>query len=151
MSSNATRKESVKLLCKSILNRLENQKSIAFAPRLRQIIQDEVHQLVGPAIYTDEDLREKALSKVGARAEMLADSKFSDSEQFRAAKAVVRQSFGDDELNGFYFQKPLKQIAGMIAAYFMRSSHIDDVYETDEDLERNIVDSVKKFNPAELH
>jgi hypothetical protein len=130
------------------MTRLENQKSIAFPPRLRQIVQDEVFNLVGPYILTDEDLRDRTISRMGAKAEILQDSKFSESEQYKAAKAVVKSTFGDDELNGFYFQKPLKSVAGVIVEYLMRSSHIDDVYETDEDLEKQIVDVVKKFDPA---
>lgn len=146
-----TKRDTVRLLCKSIINRLENRKSIAFPARLRQVIQDEVCTLIGPYILTDEDLRDRTLAKIGARAEVLKDSQFTDSDQFKAARAVIRNSFGDDELNGFYFQKPVKTVAGTITEYFMRSSHIDDVYETDEDLERQIVEVVQKFNPADLH
>jgi hypothetical protein len=146
-----TQRETVRLLCKSIITRLENQKSISFAPRLRQIVQDEVFGLIGSMVLTEEDLRERALAKVGAKAEALQNSQFAESDQYKAAKAVVRSTFGDDELNGMFFQKPLKFIAAEIAKYFMRSSHIDDVFETDEDLEKSIVEFIKKFNPNELH
>lgn len=147
----ATQKETVRHLCKSIITRLENRKAISFPPRLRQIVQDEVFGLVGPYILTDEDLRERTLAKMGARAEVLQETTFTESEQYRAAKAVVRAGFGDDELNGFYFQKPVKHIAGTISQYLMRSSHIDDVYEMDDDLEKQIVETIQKFNPADLH
>ena len=147
----ATQKETLRLLCKSIVTRLTNQKSISFPPRLRQIVQDEVFGLITPLVLTDEDLKERTLAKIGAKAEMLQDSAFTDSDQFRAAKAVIRNNFGNDELNGFYFQKPPKHVADSIVQYLMRSSHIDDVYETDEDLERQIVDIIKKFVPSETH
>lgn len=147
----STQRETVRLLCKSIITRLENDKAIQFPPRLRQIVQDEVFGLVGPYIMTDEDLRTKALAKIGAKSELLQDSQFSESDQFKAAKAVVRAGFGDDELNGFYFQRPLKAVANVIAQYLMRSSHIDDVYETDDVIEHQIIETVKKFNPADLH
>ncbi len=150
MSASSNR-DTIKLLCKSIVNRLENGKSIAFPPRLRQIVQDEITGLIGSFILTDQDLREKALAKVGAKASELEGSTATETEQYRAAKAVVKSTFGDDELNGFYFQKPLRELAKMIAAYLMRSSHIDEVYETDEDLERMIVEITQKFNPADLH
>lgn len=147
----ATQRETIRLLCKSIVTRLENQKSISFPARLRQIVQDEVFSLVGPSILTDEDLRDRTLAKIGAKAEALQETQFTESEQYRTAKALVRATFGDDELNGFYFQKPLKVVAHAIVQYLMRSSHIDDVYETDEDLEHQIVEVVQKFNPAQLH
>jgi hypothetical protein len=64
----ATQKETVRLLCKSILTRLENNKAISFPPRLRQVVQDEVFGLVKPFILTEEDLRERTLAKMGAKA-----------------------------------------------------------------------------------
>lgn len=147
----ATNRDTIKLLCKSIINRLENQKSISFVPRLRDIITEEVFNLVGPSIFSEQDLRDKTLAKMGAKAELLQDSKFTESEQYKAAKAIVRGGFGDDVLNGFYFQKPLKAVANTMVQYMMRSSHIDDVFETDEDLEKQIVEVVQKFNPEDLH
>jgi hypothetical protein len=150
-ASVSTKRETVRILCKSIVTRLENAKSIAFPVRLRQIVQDEIFGLIGPYILTDEDLRERTLARIGAKAELLADANFTDSDQYKAAKAVIRGTFGDDELNGFYFQKPLKHVAQTITQYFMRSSHIDDVYETDDDLEKQIVETVQKFDPAQLH
>lgn len=147
----ATQRETLRLLCRSIITRLENRKAIAFPPRLRDIVQDEVFGLIGPYVMTEQDLREKALAKMGAKADALQDTQAAESDQFKAAKAVVRAGFGDDELNGFFFIKPLKMVADTIVKYLMRSSHIDEVYETDEDLEKQIVEIVQKFNPAELH
>jgi hypothetical protein len=147
----ATTRETVKLLIKSILTRLENQKSIQYPPRLRQIVADEVVGLIGPYVMTDQDIREKAIVKLGQSVEALANSQFTETEQFRAAKAVVRGQMGDDELNGFFFQRPMKHVAKSIAEYLMRSSHIDDVFETDEDLEQMIVDVIKRFDANQLH
>ncbi len=147
----STQRDTVRLLCKSIVTRLENQKAIAFPPRLRQIVADEVFGLVGPYILTDEDIRDRALAKMNLRAEMLQEPQFADSDAFKTAKSVVRATLGDDELNGFYFQRPLKNVAETIAHYLMRSSHIDDVYESDEDIEKQIVDTVRHFKAANAH
>lgn len=145
-----THRELVRVLCKSIITRLENRKAIVFPPRLRQIVQDEVFGLVGPYIMTDEDIRERAIAKMGAKPEAL-DTGASESEAFKAAKAVVKNTLGDHELNGFYFQKPIKEVARIIAEYLMRSSHIDDVFESDEEIEQGVVDTIKGFDPADLH
>lgn len=146
-----TRKENVQVLCKSIVTRLENSKSIAFPPRLRAVVAEEVYSLISPYVMTDEDIRDKAITKLGASAEKIAEANFTESEAFKAARKMVRESFGDDELNGFYFLKPLKTVSGMIVSYLMRSASIDEVYETDEDLVKMIVDIVKNFNPANAH
>lgn len=147
----ATQRDTVKLLCKSIINRLENAKTIAFPPRLRQVIQDELFVLLGPGILTEQDLRERALARMGARAEMLQDAAFAESDQYKAAKAVVKSTFGDDELNGFFFQVPVRELATRVAGYLMRSSHIEDVFENDEDIEKRVIDTIKTFNPENLH
>lgn len=147
----ATQKETLQLLCKSIITRLENQKAISLPARLRKVVQEEVYHLVSPFILTDEDLKEKILSKIGAKAELLQDTGFTDSEQYRAAQSAVRNLFATEEMNGFYFQKSPQFMASTIVEYLMRSSHIDDVFETDEDLERQIIDIVKKFNFADAH
>ena len=147
----SSKKDHVRLLVKSVITRLENKKAISFPVRLRQIVQDEMVGLVSPYILTDEDLRERTIARIGAKAEALADAAFTDSDQYKAAKAVVRNTFGDDVLNGFYFQKPLKTVARTMAEYFMRSSHIDEVYESDDDLEKQIVEMVQKFDVNQVH
>jgi hypothetical protein len=38
-------------------------------------------------------------------------------------------------------------VAQAIVDYLMRSSHIDDVYETDEELEQQILQIVQEFVP----
>lgn len=146
-----TQKETRRLLCKSIMNRLENQKAITFPARLRQIIQDEINQLISPLVLTDQELKEKTLAKMGAKLDLINDSAFTEGDAYRAASTVIRNSFGNEILNGFYFQKPPKTIANIIVEYFMRSSHIDDVYETDDELEQKIVEVMQKFNPKDLH
>ena len=147
----ATNRDTVRLLCKSIVTRLENRKSISFPPRLRQIVQDELFGLVGPSIVSEQEVRERALAKMGAKADALQDTQIAESDQYKTAKSLVKAQLGDDELNGFYFQKPLRNDAKTISEYFMRSSHIDDVYETDDELEKQIIEIVQKFNPEELH
>jgi len=148
-----TNKEHVRLMCTSILNKLENGKSVEFPARLRQVISDELYQLIGTSILTEEDLRERTLAMLGDRAQELASAgeEVTESAQYRTAKAVVRKNFGDDELNGFFFQKTLKALAQMVSEYLMRSSHIDDVFESDEDLEKITIDAIKKFKVENLH
>lgn len=144
-----TSRQSVQNLCKSVITRLENQKAILFPPRLRQVVQEDLYRLIGTGIKTEEDLHEATLASMGARNEQLQETGFTESAQYKAARAVVRKSYGDDELNGLYFQKTLKWIAETVSQYFMRSSYIEDVFETDEVLEQMIVDIVKKFNPTQ--
>ena len=147
----STKRETVKNLFKSIVTRLSKDGAIEFPARLRQVVQDELYDLLGNHILTDQDLHERTLTKIGSSAEALLDAQLAESPQYRTARSIVRKGFGDDELNGFYFQKSLKVLAEQMSGYFMRSSHIDDVFETDEELGRQIVEEIKRFNPDHAH
>jgi hypothetical protein len=142
-----TQKKTLQLLCGSIITRLENKKSITLSSRLRQVVRDEVFALISPIVLTDEDLRERALSQVETQAAALEDAELGEASPYRSAKSMVRGILGAEELNGFYFQRPPKLVAQAIVDYLMRSSHIDDVYETDEELEQQILQIVREFVP----
>ncbi len=144
-------KNTLRHLCQSIVNRLETHKAISFAVRLRHVIVDEVQDMLTPVVLTDEDLRHKTLHKLGAHEDVLKESGFSDSDQYRSALAVVRSQFGANELGGLYYQKAPKDVAALVASYLMRSSHIDDVYEMDEEIIARVVDVMKTFDPSTVH
>lgn len=146
-----TTKETVKTLCRNIVSRLEHEKAIEFRPEDRQGVTDDVFSHIGPHIFTDQDLHEKTLEKIGATGEGLDETGFTESEQYRTARSIVRKEFGDDELNGLYYQKTIKALADEMCGLFMKSDRIEDVFETDDRLSQMIVDIVKHFNPAHLH
>lgn len=150
----ATTRDTVMSLSKSILTKLENRAAIEMPAEARQKVADEVFGLIGSRILTDQDLRERTLDKLGAAGDRMDDSQLrevTESERYRVAKKMVRESFGDNELRGLYFQTNLKEIAGQISKYLMKSPNIDEVYASDDELEKTIVEIIQKFNPADLH
>jgi len=146
-----TRKDTVKSLCKQVITRLENQKQIEFSPRLRQEVWESLYMRLHGAILSDEDLREKVIEKLHIKAEALVESEMTESDQFKSALKMTKQKLGENELNGLYFQKPIRDIAQEIAGFLMSCSHIDDVFETDDVLIKGVVEMIQKFNPSELH
>jgi len=112
----------------------------------RQAIVDEVYDLVGPMIFSDEDLHEKTLELVGDRNDTLDEEAFTETEQYRAARGVVKKKYGEDELNGFYFQSSIKDISDRFCDYLMKSTHVDDVFDSDNELAKKIVVIVKRFD-----
>ncbi|HTL12897.1 MAG TPA: hypothetical protein VL588_10440 [Bdellovibrionota bacterium] len=147
----STNRETVKTLCKSIVSRLENQKYIKVIPEKRSQVIDELLRKVGPFVLTDQDLRERALEAIGEKADILDETAFSDNERFRAAKQVIRKSFGDDVLHGLYFQKSLKNLAAAVREAFMDLPSIDDVFGTDDELDRATVEVIQRFDPKNVH
>lgn len=147
----STTRETVKHLCKSILNRLENQKAILFEATARQNLEEELLDRVGPSILTEQDLRERTLEMLGMSRDTLLDSDIGENEQYRTAKRMVRKSFGDDELRGLYYQESLKKISEKITGFLMDSDLVEDVFESDDELEKRIIETIRRFNPENLH
>lgn len=146
-----TNRESVRSLARLILSRLENLKAIAYAPQARESLRDKLLAIMGQSILTEQDLHEKTLETIGAKADDLNESQHTESAQYRTAKSIVRKSFGDDQLNGFYFQKPMRNIAKDICRFLMETSEIEDVFETDDQLEQLIVGVIKQFDEGKMH
>jgi len=146
-----TNEDTVRALCKNILSRLENSQAICFVKEGWKVAPGEVFNLVGPKVLTEEDLKNKTLEQLGFAKEQIEEVSVTEGEQFKAAKRMVRRSFGEDELNGLYYQMPMKTIADQICQYLMSSQQIDDVFESDDTLSKMIVDVMRKFNPRNLH
>ena len=146
-----TSKDTVKVLSKSVLIRLENQKIIELDPSVRQTVVLEIYDVLKNLILTEQDIREQALEKIGESSNLLNDIDLNDNVKYKAARAVVKNSFGDDVLNGMYFQKNLRDISKILISYFMKSDYIDEVFETDEEIEKKIISIIKHFDPSKVH
>ena len=147
-AGSSTNRESVRHLGQSILNRLENKKLIEFSAANRQKLRDAVYALLSPSILTEADLRDKTLARLGENADALDAEGFADSDRFRAAKKITKEGFGDDELNGFYFQKTPRQVSHEIVKFLLSSDLVEEVYASDEEIERITIETFQSFNPA---
>jgi hypothetical protein len=143
-----TRIDTLKLLCKNIVNRLERDKVIVFNPRLRHEVAQEIFELIRPFVWTHQDLVQKAFDSMGVRSEQIDQtqmvSSFAEDERFKIALSVVKNEFGNQELSGFYFQQAPKYVAQIITSYFMASAKIEEVFESDDMIEKRLLMLFKK-------
>ena len=146
-----TKKEHVKILAKNVISRLEQDEAIALNPRTRQHVYQDLFLKLEPVILTDDEIREKVLAQLGQKAEALTDSGATESDQFKAAKAAMMNKFGENAVMGLYYQHPIKTVAQNISQFLMNHHQVEDVFPSDEELEKTIVDFLKRFNPSELH
>lgn len=146
-----TTKETVKLLCKSIITRLENKKLVVFMPQHRNTIVEDAYSTLSTFILSEEDLRELALSKVKSKTDQLAESGATESQQYRTAKTMLKEPMTENELNGLYFQESLKSVSDRVNSFLMKNKNIEDVFGTDEEIGLAVVDIIKRFNPRDLH
>lgn len=146
-----TRKDTVRALCKMMMARLEQNKMVEFSPKLRQEIWDKLFDTIGPAILSDEDLREKAIQRIHGKVDALSETAATESDQFKTALKMVKEDLGENELHGLYYQKPIRSIAEDVTSFLMEAPQIDDVFETDEVIQKALVETIQRFNPKDLH
>ena len=146
-----TKKEHVKVLAKNVVTRLEQDEAIVLNPRNRQIVYQDLFLKLEPMILTDEEIRDKIISQLGLKAEELGETGYTENDQYRAAKSVMMNKLGENAVSGLYYQRPVKTVAQEIGAFLMNHGQVEDVFSSDDELEKAIVDYLKKFNPEQLH
>jgi hypothetical protein len=146
-----TKKEHVKILAKNVVSRLEQDEAILLNPRARQHVYQDLFLKLEPMILTDEEIREKVIHQLGSNSEALTESGSAESDQFKAAKSAILNKYGENAVMGLYYQHPVKTVAQKIGEFLMNHHQVEDVFPSDEELEKSIVDFLKKFNPDQLH
>ena len=146
-----TKKEHIKVLAKNVVTRLEQDEAIALNPRTRQIVYQDLFLKLEGMILTDDDIREKVISQMGLKAEELGETGYTENDQYRAAKSVILNKLGENAVMGLYYQRPVKMVAQEIGHFLMNHGQVEDVFPSDEELEKTIVDFLKRFNPEQLH
>ena len=146
-----TKKDHLKALAKNAVSRLEQDQAIALNPRTRQMVYQDLFLKLEALVLTDEDIREKIITELGQKSEQLGETGQTESDQFKAAKAVLMAKFGENAVAGLYYQRPVKTVAQEIARFLMNHAQVEEVFPSDEELEKSIVDFLKRFNPDLLH
>jgi hypothetical protein len=146
-----TKKEHVKILAKNVVMRLEQDEAIAVNPRTRQMVYQDLFLKLEPLILTDEDIRAKVIAQLGLKAEELGETGYTENDHYRAAKSILMAKHGENAVAGLYYQIPVKTVAQQIGQFLMSHNQVEDVFSQDEDLEKAIVQFLKRFAPEQLH
>ncbi len=147
---NTTNQNSLRLLTKSILNRLENQKYIVFNPIQRTNLTDELFNMFSKHILTNSDLVETARKKVSEHSEEISEHQIAESEAFKNQKKALLSEYGEHELHGFYFKSSLKDLSQKVCKFLFDSSLVEDVFESDEDIQKLVVETIQGFNESNI-
>lgn len=143
--------ETIKLLAQSVVRRLESQKMIAIIREQRNELCDDLANFLAPHILTQEDMEKSVMDSIGEKNEMLDELRLSGGEAYRTLKQSWLSKYGENEVDGLYFQEPVKYTADRVIKYLMKSKFIDEVFADDLVLERTIVASIAGFRRAKLH
>ena len=146
-----TKRAHVKILAKNVMSRLEQDEAIVLKPQMRQNVYQDLYSKIAPVILTDEDVREKVIAQLGVTSEALDESSTTESDQYKTAKKMILQKIGENAVEGLYYQKPIRDLAKSIGEFVMNHESVEEVFLPDEDLEKSVVDFIKRFKPDQLH
>lgn len=151
MSGRGTNFETIKLLCQSVLRKLESQKMIAIDREKRNELTDEMAAHMSSVILTQEDMEKTVMSSIGEKNEELDELRLTGGEAYRSLRQTWLSRYGENEVDGLYFQEPVKYAAGRVIQYLLKAKHVDEVFGDDQSLERAIVSVIANFRRAKLH
>jgi hypothetical protein len=149
--SRTTNFESIRLLSQSVLRRLESQKMIAIKHELRNELTEELAKKMSTIILTQEDMEKTVLGRVGSKNAELEDLHLSGGEAYRSLRQAWLSKYGENEVDGLYFQEPIKYAAARIINFLLKAEQVDEVFADDLVLERTIVQTIGGFRRSKLH
>lgn len=150
MSATTTNHTSLKTLAKSILNRLENNKFIVFNPKERGELQEDLFRRLSKFILTEEDLNNQVRTQVAAVSDAINDQNILESDAFKSQKRALKSRMGDNELHGFYFQDTLRAVCSRVCKFLFESPFIEDVFESDEVIQKTVMDTIQQFDESKI-
>lgn len=146
-----TNSETVKLLAQSVIRKLESQKMIAIIREQRSELSDDLANFLSPHILTQEDMEKNVMESIGEKNEMLDELRLSGGEAYRTLKQSWLSRYGENEVDGLYFQEPVKYTADRVIKFLLKNDYVDEVFADDLSLERAIVATIAGFRRAKLH
>lgn len=143
--------ETIKLLAQSVVRRLESQKMIAIIREQRNELNEDLAKFLSSYVMTQEDMENHVMESIGEKNEMLDELRLSGGEAYRTLKQSWLSRYGENEVDGLYFQEPVKYTADRLIQYFLKSKYVDEVFADDATLEKMIVSTIAGFRRSKLH
>ena len=150
-TTSTTSHTSLKILAKSILNKLENNKFIVFNPKERGELQEDLFRKLSKFILTEEDINNQVRAAVNANADAISEQKFSETEAFQSQKRALKNRMGDNQLHGFYFQDTLRGICIKVCKFLFESPFVEDVFESDDAIQKLVMETIQSFDESKAN
>ncbi len=146
--SQKTTHETLQVLSKSILNKLENRKFIEFNPSERNELQQALFSKLTKWVLTDADLTEKVRQTVAGKSEAIADGNFTETEAFQSQKRALKTQLGENELHGLYFQVPVREVVMKVGKFLFDTPLVEEVFESDEAIHKLVLETIQTFDES---
>jgi hypothetical protein len=143
--------ETIRLLSQSVIRKLESTKMIAIDREKRNELTEDLAKKMSSVVMTQEDMENNVLGSIGEKNEELDDLRLSGGEAYRTLRQSWLSKYGENEVDGLFFQEPIKYTAGRVIDFLMKADHVEEVFADDLSLERTIVHTIGNFRRAKLH
>lgn len=150
MAQNPTNKHSLKTLANLLLSRMENRKYLLFNPKDRSVIQAELLEFLPNFLLSEEALNEEVRGAVTSRSGEISDANFSETEAYQSQKRALKSKYSDNAIAGFYLKTSLRQACKEIADFLFDNSHVEDVFESDEVLQKLVQETITNFDESQI-
>ncbi len=141
-----TNENSLKILAKTILSKLENRKYVVFNPAKRSEVVDALFKTLQRFMITDEDLTNRIREEIQTHSDVINDAHLTETEAFRSRKRALKEDLGENELQGFYFTGTVKEGCEQVRDFLFHDKFIEDVFESDENIDSLVLDTFKTFD-----
>ncbi|MBL6991143.1 MAG: hypothetical protein ISR65_15270 [Bacteriovoracaceae bacterium] len=139
--------ETLKTLANYTINFLKDGGLIDFNITRRLDLIEEMATEYGVSFSTDEDIQQQALEDIEDKmGESAIPEDITESEIFIHARKEIIKSFNGENIAGLYLVESLHQIAVRIKDFLLNSELVDDVFGTDEELIKFLVDKIRGFS-----
>lgn len=145
-----TNEQSLRTLCNVLLTRLEKGNYIVFNPKDRALVREELYQVMKGVMLTEEDVIEMARDAVSGRAQDIADKNITETDAFKMKKRDIKADFSYNEVAGFYLTSSLREVSGKVSPFLLDCKAIEDVFETDEAIQRMVQESILNFDESKI-
>ncbi|MEW6057769.1 MAG: DUF507 family protein [Bdellovibrionota bacterium] len=132
------------------MNKLENNKYIVFNSKDRTLLQDDLFKRLTQSIVTEEDLNEQVRSQVARASEAISEQNLTETEAYQSQKRAIRSKLADNEVQGFYLHKTLRAVCEDVCKFLFDSRFVEDVFESDEAIQKLVMETIQKFDESKL-
>ena len=145
-----TNEHSLRTLCNVLLTRLEKGNYILFNPRDRNQVREELYETMKGVMLTEDDLIEIARDAISGKAQDIADQNITETDAFKMKKKDIKADFSDNQVAGFYLTGSLREVAGKVGPFLFSCKYIEDVFESDEAIQRMVQESILNFDESKI-
>lgn len=150
MTTTATSHNSLKTMSKTLISKMENKKFIVFNPSHRNKVQDQLYSILTKHIWTEEDVNNQVREQVASHSEAIGEQNLTESAAFQSQKKALKSRIGENELRGFYYKSTVRATVIAVRKFLFDCGQIEDVFESDENIDKLVMDTFQTFDETKI-